>query len=425
MKILYLSYDGMADPLGGSQVLPYLKQLSARGHRFWLVSCEKPEAGERAWERVRNACDEAGISWHPLRYHKRPPVLSTVWDIMAMKRSASRLQRRIGFDLVHCRSYVPALVGLEMKRRDGIPFLFDMRGFWPEERLEGGGWSRSPLLRSAYRYFKDRERDFFREADAIVSLTDAARVQMMARPPGERPCVELRVIPCCVDLVHFTLPGDEERLAARSALGIALDAPVLCYLGSLGNNYLLDEMLRFFVAFRERKPGARFLFVTREPAAAISRAAASRGIDADALVIRSADRDEVPFLLGAADVGIAFKQSSFAEQGCSPTKLGEMMATGIPVVVNRGVGDVDAVIEDTGAGIIVDGFGDQAMQGAVDRLDRLSTSRQTIRAGAERWFALEQGAQAYDSIYRGLAARASGPAGEADELAAALGNLGR
>ena len=351
MNVLYLSYDGMTDPLGGSQVLPYLKQLSARGHRFWLVSCEKPGADERAWDSARTICAEAGISWHPLRYHKRPPVLSTIWDLMAMRRSASRLQRRVGFDLVHCRSYIPAVAGLSLKRRFGISFLFDMRGFWPEEKLEGGGWSRNPLLRAVYRYFKNRERDFFREADAIVSLTAAARDQMMARPQDERPLVEPRVIPCCVDLAHFTLAEDEERFAARQALGIPPDARVLCYLGSLGNNYLLDEMLRFFAAFIERMPDARFLFITREPAASIRQAGAKHGIDPDKLVIRSADRDEVPFLLGATDIGIAFKQSSFAETACSPTKLGEMMAMGIPVVVNRGVGDVDSVIEDTGAGV--------------------------------------------------------------------------
>lgn len=407
MKALYLSYDGMTDPLGGSQVLPYLQGLVKRGHRFWLVSFEKPEADERAWQRVRAVCAEAGISWHPLRYHKRPPILSTLWDLMAMRRAASRLQRRIGFDLVHCRSYVPALVGLKLKRRFGVPFLFDMRGFWPEEKLEGGGWSRNALLRAAYRYFKRRERDFFREADAIVSLTAAARDQMMSRPEGERPRTEPKVIPCCVDLRHFNLPGDDQRSGARQELRIADDTPVLCYLGSLGNNYLLNEMLGFFLALREREAGARFLFITREPAEAIHHAAASHGIGAEELVARAADREEVPRLLSAADWGIAFKRSSFAEQACSPTKLGEMMAMGIPMVVNAGVGDVDSVIEATGAGVIVERFDHQSMLAAVDRLDGLAASREQIRAGAAQWFRLEHGVEAYDSIYRSLARSAA------------------
>lgn len=402
MKVLYLSYDGMTDPLGGSQVLPYLKGLSQRGHRIWLISCEKAGRDVRAWDRVRRLCAEVGISWHPLRYHKRPPVMSTVWDVLAMRRLASKLQRQVGFDLVHCRSYVPALVGMKMKRRYGTRFLFDMRGFWPEEKLEGGGWDRNPLLRAAYRYFKRRERDYFREADAIVSLTIAARDQMMARLDGEGPPAVPQVIPCCVDMGHFRLPTDKERIEARAELGIAPEVPVLCYLGSLGGYYMLEEMLLYFAAMRKRSPGARFLFITREPAEPVRRAAAKYGIGVDELVIQAADRDQVPRLLAAADLGISFIWPTFSKTACCPTKLGEMMGMGLPVVVNAGVGDVDRVIEETRGGIVVDKFDDESMVAAVDRLDRLSIAPEQIRAGAQRWFALDEGVAAYDAIYRSL-----------------------
>ena len=178
----------MTDPLGGSQVLPYLQGLASRGHRISLVSCEKPGSEPETWERVRRICAGADIGWHPLTYHKSPPVLSTMWDLAAMIRSAESLQNKIGFDLVHCRSYVPALVGLRLKRSHGVPFLFDMRGFWPEERVEAGSWDlANPLFRAVFSYFKRRELEFFREADAIVSLTAAGRDQMQSRPLGQRP----------------------------------------------------------------------------------------------------------------------------------------------------------------------------------------------------------------------------------------------
>ena len=71
------------------------------------------------------------------------------------------------------RSYLPALVGLRMKRRLGVPFVFDMRGFWPEERVEGGLWDLSnPLFRTVFGYFKRREAEFLNEAGHIVSLTE-------------------------------------------------------------------------------------------------------------------------------------------------------------------------------------------------------------------------------------------------------------
>ena len=116
----------------------------------------------------------------------------------------------------------------------------------------------------------------------------------------------------------------------------------------------------------------------------------------------------MPVLLGAADIGIAFKQNSFAQTACSPTKLGEMMAMGIPVIVNRGVGDVDSVIDDTGAGVVVDRFDRQAMVEAVEAAEHPSWTRDRIRAGAERWFRLERGVAAYDSLYRSATANRMG-----------------
>jgi len=404
MRVLYLSYDGLTDPLGGSQIMPYLIGLAKRGHDISVVSFEKAEASGQAHEETGRQCAEANIEWLPMRYHKQPPILSTVWDVEAMKRRVFDLHRRTGFDLVHCRSYIPALAGLALKRKRGVRFLFDMRGFWPEERVEGGRWDLgSPLFRAVFAYFKRKERDCFRAADAIVSLTRTAREEMLERPVGSRPAADPVVIPCCVDLDHFRLPNAEERLAARSRLGIAADANVLCYLGSLGGNYLLGEMLRFFKAYRQRWSGARFLFITREPEAPILMAATLAGIMATDLIVVPADRQDVPGMVAAADHGIAFKAATFAQKACSPTKLGEMMAMGVPVVSNAGVGDVDEVIADTHAGVLVERFEDRSIENGLDRLAALPLTSSEVREGARRWFDLENGIAAYDRVYRSLA----------------------
>ena len=80
--ILYISYDGMLEPLGQSQVLAYLKRL-ADGRRIHLISFEKAEdwANVVARERLASDITASGIVWHPLRYHKRPTALATAWDI--------------------------------------------------------------------------------------------------------------------------------------------------------------------------------------------------------------------------------------------------------------------------------------------------------------------------------------------------------
>ena len=93
-RVLYLTYDGLTDQLGRSQILPYLEGLAAKGHVITIISCEKPDRFRADGESVRAMCKQAGIEWQPLTYHKRPPILSSVIDVLQMKRRAIELQRR-------------------------------------------------------------------------------------------------------------------------------------------------------------------------------------------------------------------------------------------------------------------------------------------------------------------------------------------
>ncbi|WP_028970275.1 glycosyltransferase family 4 protein [Sphingomonas sp. URHD0057] len=404
-KVLYITYDGLTDPLGQSQVLPYLLGLAALGHRITILSCEKAAAFDNDGEAIRRVCAAGGIEWAPLRYHKHPPVVSSAYDQAMLTRTAARLHRQRRFDFAHCRSYIPAATGLHLKRRYGVPLLFDMRGFWPEEKSEGGSWNlRNPVFRLVYRHFKRLESRLLSEADAIVSLTEAGKTELLRRPELRGEPRRIEVIPCCVEVDHFMLAGPESRGAARYALGIADDASVLAYLGSLGGNYMLGEILDFFRVYRTRHPGARFLFITRESPQAIEDRAANLGLDPRDLVIRAAQRDEVPRLLAAADLGIAFKQPSFSALGCSPTKLGEMLAVGLPIVANAGVGDVAQTLEQTRAGVVVGGFDEDKYRQALNEVERSSVQPDDRRQAAIDCFDVKLGIGRYDAIYRRLLA---------------------
>lgn len=402
-RVLYLSYDGMTDPLGGSQVLPYLRGLAERGHRITLLSCEKAERFAADQSSVAEFCRQHGIDWHPLPYRKRPPVLSTVVDLVAMRWLAERLHRNEAFGIVHCRSYLPALIGLALKRRHGVRYLFDMRGFWADERVDGGLWNlRNPLFRTIFRWFKAREVELLAEADAIVSLTEAARDVLLARPDRAASHAPISVIPCCTDFAAFPPPTDSAREAAREVLEIPAEATVAGYLGSIGTWYLLGEMLDFFAVQRSRDPEARFLLVTRDDPAPIRHAAVMRGIPEDALIIRPATRAEVPKLLAAADYGLFFIKPCFSKIASSPVKLGEMLALELPVVTNAGVGDVDRIVQESGAGLLVQKFDDASYAAALDGLAALNPDMRQWRTVTKRWFDLEAGIDAFDAIYRQL-----------------------
>jgi glycosyltransferase involved in cell wall biosynthesis len=402
-SVLYISYDGMTDPLGQSQVLPYLIGLTAYGYRFTLLSLEKPERLRQNGDEIRALCNADGIDWQPLSFRTQPPLIAGALNTRALKQRAFALHQEKCFGMTHCRSYLPATVGLALKRRHGVRFLFDMRGLWADEKLDAGALNKThPVKLSAYGYLKFQEWQLLREADATVSLTERAKAEILSwRRLLHRPSIE--VIPCCVDLAHFdpTKVKPEAQRALRASLGFAETDFVLSYLGSIGTWYMLDEMLDFFVELRRQRPSAKFFFITGDAPEPIIAAAAARGISGHQLRVRRAARSEVPLFLSLSSRSLFFIRPTYSKIASSPTKQGEIMAMNVPVICNANVGDTDAVVRKYQSGQLVDAFTPTAYRRVVDEIDTATLSN-SLRTGAEDYFSLHKGVEKYRQLYQRL-----------------------
>jgi len=404
-RVLFISYDGMTDPLGQSQVLPYLGGLSAAGYSITLISCEKPERYEENRETIEGICAQKGIQWMPVSYHSKPPVISTLQDIRTIYRLAVKLHRANPFEIVHCRSYISALVGQRLKKKLGIRFLFDMRGFWADERVDGGLWNlQSPVFGRIYKYFKKKEIEFLEQADHIVSLTHDAKAEMNSWKLNRTEGLPITVIPCCVDTQLFDPQkinaADKQKL--KQQLGLKPDEPVMGYVGSIGTWYMLSEMLEVFKTFRTMQPKARMLFVTTEKADAFTSALAQTGLTLEELIIIPAKRAEVPLFLSIMDYSLFFIKPAFSKKASSPTKQGEIMAMGKPVICNTGVGDTDKVVTRYQSGTLVPEFKDSSYNKALETLLATNFNPEQIRAGALEYYGLEAGIASYKKIYDDL-----------------------
>ena len=241
-NVLYLSYDGLTDPLGQSQVIPYLQGLTKQGYRFTIISFEKPERFKEGKGQLQTLLSDSGIRWVPLTYHRKPPVLSTLYDVYALRKKAYELHRKENFSIVHCRSYITALVGMAMKRTFGSKFIFDMRGFWADERIEGGLWNlNNPVYKIIYQYFKRKEKQLLSTSDYTITLTHKAKAIIHQWAGIKDQPIPIQVIPCCVDTELFDPQKIDEQAKAvlREQLGVPTDAFVLSYLGSLGTWYMV------------------------------------------------------------------------------------------------------------------------------------------------------------------------------------------
>lgn len=402
-QVLYLSYDGMTDPLGQSQVLPYLVGLSKQGYQFTLISFEKAERIEKGRAGIEKICRDNSIQWHPLLYTKKPPVLSTLKDIRALRRKITVLQSRNRFDLVHCRSYITALAGEWMKKKWGTKFVFDMRGFWADERVDGKIWNlKNPVFKVVYNYFKKKEKDFLSHANYIISLTHNAKQIIHSWNEISNQPVPIQVIPCCVDLALFD-PATIQQASVdqlRKELAIPAGAEVISYIGSIGTWYMLPEMLDLFKLWLSKKPGSILLFVTNDNPDDILMAAGKAGIADSAIRIKPAARVEVPAFIAVSDYSLFFIKPVFSKRASSPTKQGEIMAMGKPVICNSNVGDTDYVIKEFKSGVLVNDFSLADYNKAIEEVTAKDHfNALIIRDGARQFFSLEEGVKLYSEVY--------------------------
>jgi glycosyltransferase involved in cell wall biosynthesis len=278
---------------------------------------------------IQAQCSAVSLEWIPLRYHKWPPILSTIYDLARLRSIVRRRQGVQPADIVHCRSYLTSLVGLWMKRRFNTKFVFDMRGFWADERIEGNIWSMgNPVYRRVYQYFKRKEREFLQHADAVVTLTENAKQELLAWGFANK---LVWVIPTCVDMKLFDplAVREEEKLALRKTLGLEPTDFVVTYVGSWGTWYLTDQMLKFFESMQAKEPRSRFLIITTD----------SVVTNNERIKVVSATRKEVPGLLNVSDMAIMFIKPTYSKKASSATKLGELLAMGIPVCEVQSAGE--------------------------------------------------------------------------------------
>jgi glycosyltransferase involved in cell wall biosynthesis len=394
---LYVTYDGLLEPLGESQVLGYVERL-ARSYPMALLSFEKPaDLADRArvaqMEARLAAC---GVRWIRRRYHKAPMIPATGYDVArgVVAGLAAAAGGQVG--LVHVRGYVPGAIGLPVARATGRAFLFDMRGFWPEEKVDAGHWTRGG---AAYRLAKRWERRFFERADAIVSLTEAGVKRFPELGYRLRPDVLVDVIPTCADLARFA-PGPRDRaLAAR--LGLEGRRVIGC-VGTLSNWYLREPTLRYLAELARALPDAVVLFVTREDHAALRADAGQAGLAASRAVFARAEFSEMPAYLRLLDVAVFFIKVCFSKTASAPTRLAELLGAGVPVVINDGIGDSGAIVRDHEVGVVLpqlDAASVAASLSAVRRLlDDPDTHARCV-ATARRYFDVEEGTARYVRLY--------------------------
>jgi len=404
LSVLYISYDGMTDNLGQSQVIPYLIGLQKKGYSIHLLSCEKPQVFEHRNNHVAKLLQKNSIQWYPIPYTAKPAVFSTMYDIKQLQKQASHIIKTHAISLIHCRSYIAAQVGLYCNKKFGLPWIFDMRGFWADERIDGGIWNvKNPVYKTIYKHFKQLEKKYIAKSSHIISLTYAGKHEIETWNVYKKNPTPITVIPCCADLEHFDskVISKQKVIELQKKLHLSQNNFVLSYLGSFGTWYMTHEMFEFFKVLLNKLPDAIFLCITPDSPHMLEKIARKKNIPLSSIRIVKAHREEVPLYASLSDWSLFFIKPLYSKKASSPTKMGELLGLGIPLICNAGVGDVEEIMNDCSSGFVVKEYTLQEYEQIVDAIiSRPTINHNQLYSVACTYYSLQQGIHAYDLVYK-------------------------
>ncbi len=156
-------------------------------------------------------------------------------------------------------------------------------------------------------------------------------------------------------------------------------------------------MLDYFKVFKERKSNSKFLFVTGEKSQTIYQIADQKNIDRKDIIITSCLHKDVPLNISIFDLSIFFIRPTYSKKASSPTKQGEIMAMGIPLVCNSGVGDTDWVVKKYKAGSVIESFSNDNYLKVIEFPDEID--QDLMMQGAKEFYSLDSGVEKYFSVY--------------------------
>jgi len=379
LRVLYITYYGLLKHLCQTQVIPYLEGLAANGADVSILSFEERTASRddelTRSTAIRRRLSESRIRWYPLRYHKRPSLPATAYDVIVGTSYALYLSRKLNVDVIHSRNHIPALMALIVKRLLGTNLIFDLRGVMAEEYADAGTWRQNSI---PYRLVKWVESRAFRDADGIVMLTNKIRDALKNSPGLAQSSAPIEIIPCCVDTRKYTASQAHSSSVRRQ---LQLEGKlVLAYAGSLGGWYMADSMAAFFSELSRMSDQAHFLILTQSPHELITAHLQRENVKTGRYTVLTVPSDEVPRYLAAADFAVSFIKPCFSKLSSSPTKIGEYLASGLPFITNRGIGDIDELVTTKQIGVFTEAFNRDAYRDAIGKMFSMLQESPVIRA---------------------------------------------
>lgn len=382
VKIAFILSQSLDSPSGLGRFGPLARELARQGHRVSVLALHYD------WGRLRPRrylADGVAVSYvgqmHVRKEGPRKLYFSPARLLLVSLASSLRLAQAIARSdaevLQLCKPQPINALAARLARRSR-PIFCDCDDYEAETNRFGGRWQRAVV-----RYFED---DVIRYAAGLTVNTHFTRQRYLALG---MPAARIHYVPNGVERSRFEQAGDP--VALRRRWGVADDAPLVAYVGTLSNlSHAVDLLLAAFRDVVARRPDARLLLVGGgEDYDALAALAGRLGIGGQTVFTGRVPPEDAPAYLRAATVTVDPVHDDLTARARSPLKIVESLAVGTPVVTGD-VGDRRVMLADGAAGLLVAPGDSRALaDGLLAVLDDPSRREQLRRAALadrDRWY---------------------------------------
>jgi hypothetical protein len=404
--ILFLTFDGVLQPLAFSQVVRVVTALARGGFVYRLLSVERTQdlADLHNVARVKRVLSDACVAWTWVGVDLNHSARRSGEAFARCLAHARSIVRRDQVALIHARGYQGGAVANVVRRLTGIPYLFDARGCWIDEKTD---WFARPAMYAAGKF---AERHLYAEAEAVVTLTDLHARDVIDGSFGRRSADRVMTIPTCADYDEFRLQTDRQTYRAPREV-VPLDVQrrlagqvILAIVGALNRSYLPGPTLSLVKHACETRRDVHLLVLTQQRAE-YEKLLSAAAIGADRFTVTSARHDDMPTWLNWVDWGLLLLTDTISKRGSMPTKLAEFFAAGVRPVAHGCNSEMTDWVRRAGSGIVLDEVAQSSLRAAALELTSCTDDFETLRHAreiTEPHFSLLSGVERYANLLRGI-----------------------
>lgn len=328
-KVLFVTWDGADVMYLENLFAPVFFGLQERyGYEFHII--QFTNADDAKLRQRKSDLSQRGLRYSGIGVSRRSPLggilTAKYWHLYTVKRYVETH----GIEILMPRAVNSFFIIKSLVKKSSVKLVFDADGFPLDERVDFAGLSPKSWR---YRFFRDVEFSGFHRADSILCRSQKAKEIIVSRAGAGFDSQKVVVIN----------NGTFVPLASESPKGTNR-VPTLIYAGSVGPQYMLDEMIGTFGMVLAAYPDARFRLLTFRVEEIRAYVSDNFPRLSPSIEIKSVPAEKVMEELKSADIALSFRKSSFSMQSVAPIKIAEYLGAGLSVLYTSGTGDVDGIL---------------------------------------------------------------------------------